>query len=412
MRHDVVVWGATGFTGELVAEYLLREEGVGKGLRWAIAGRDAAKLDAVRERLASQDPAAREIPILVANADDPASLRALAAQARVIATTVGPYARHGLPMVAACVAEGTDYCDITGEPQFMRASIDGYDAAAREAGVRIVHTCGFDSIPSDLGCLLVQEHAIATRGAPLPRVRAYVRRMRGGASGGTIASMGELMAQAGDKKIRKILADPYSLLPADAPRGPRVSDFPAVSWDAEEGSWVAPFVMASTNGKVVRRSNALMAQRYGEDFQYQEVAGFRPGPRGFAGATAAMASVGGIATAMSIGWVRRFLLERVLPKPGEGPDAAARAAGRFEFHVVGRDARGEGARVIVRGDKDPGYGATSGMLAEAALCLALDRERLPERFGVLTPAAGLGVRLAERLPRAGVTFAVLPEAAV
>lgn len=400
MRYDVVVWGATGFTGELVAAYLLRTIGV-EG--WAIAGRSRAKLEAVRARLVAIDPAASSLPMIVADAADPASLRALAAQARVVCTTVGPYAQHGLPLVAACVAEGAHCCDLTGEVQFMRRSIDQFDAPARAAGVRIVHACGFDSIPSDLGVFVLQREAVARFGKPLPRVRLYLRGSRGGVSGGTLASMKGLLAEAAaDPAVRRVLANPYSLLPDGAPKGPRLNDVVPASWDADEGAWIGPFVMASTNAPVVRRSHALAGSPLGDQLHYTEVSRLGAGAGGWAKATGLMVGMGGFVAAMSTA-PGRWLLDRFLPQPGEGPSPEAQASGYFQVEVVGR---GDGVelRCTVRGDKDPGYGATSGMLAESALCLA--RDALPDIAGVLTPASAMGAALVERLPRAGVTFAV------
>ena len=406
MKRDVVLWGATGFTGTLVAEYLLRTVGVGGSVSWALAGRNEAKLGALRDRLAGQDPAAADLPVLTGDAADPASLRALAAQARVVCTTVGPYIRYGQDIVAAYVQEGAHYCDLTGEAQFMRLMIDRHHEAARANKVRIVHTCGFDSIPSDLGALRLQETAIERFGHPLPRVTMYVRRMGGAISGGTVASMAAMMEQADDPATRKVLGDPYSLLPEGAPRGPRVHDVRGVAWDADEQAWTGTFVMATTNAKVVRRTNALLDMRYGEDFAYEEVQSFRPGVRGMARAATWTAGLGAFTAAMGLGPTRRLLLARVLPSPGEGPDEATREAGSFEVHHVGHGPGSESLRVAVRGDKDPGYGCTAGMLGESALCLALDDDRLPDRYGVLTPASAMGEVLSARLPRAGVTIEV------
>lgn len=395
MRYDVVVWGATGFTGALVAETLARC--ADPGLTWAIAGRNADKLAALARRVGNP-------PVLLGDAADQAQMRALARQAKVVCTTVGPYAQYGEPLVDACVEEGTHYCDLTGEPQFVRRMIDRHHARAQERGLRIVHCCGFDSVPSDLGAFLVEERAIEALGRPLPDVRLYVRRAKGGFSGGTLASaMGiadELAAarSQGDDRVRRVLGDPYALLPEDAPRGPRVRDQRGVRWDDREGLWTAPFLMAGINGKIVRRTNGLLGLRYGADFAYEEVSGYRrllPAVGMTVGLGASVVAIGARPL--------RGLVKRWLPAPGEGPSAEARAHGYFTIDVVGR---GEGAEVRVRieGDQDPGYGSTSGMLAQAAMCLA--RDTLAERYGVLTPAAAMGHALVARLPRAGVTFAV------
>ncbi|MES2644903.1 MAG: saccharopine dehydrogenase NADP-binding domain-containing protein [Myxococcota bacterium] len=398
MRHDIVLWGATGFTGQLVAAYLARHEGVGRGLTWALAGRDAAKVAKVREQLAEVDPAARTLPMILANATDPASMRALAAQAKVVCTTVGPYARYGAALVDACVAEGTHYVDLTGEPTFVHRMIAQHHDEARRRGVAIVHGCGFDSIPSDLGCLLVQEHARRRWGSVLPEVTLYVNKMRGAASGGTIASMAELIAEASeDPAAARVLRDPYSL----GGSGPPVNDGAGPAWDADEGVWTAPFLMAATNARLVRRSAALLGY---DPFRYAERQRFAGNPLGWAGATSVAAALGAGVVVLRAPRVRQVLLDRVLPAPGTGPSAAARAAGFFEMESVGRGPDGRWVRVTVRGDQDPGYGATSGMLAEAALCLL--RSPRPDGVGVVTPAVALGEPLVARLARAGVTFEV------
>jgi short subunit dehydrogenase-like uncharacterized protein len=403
-RLDLVIWGATGFTGGLVAEYLARTEGASGKVKWGIAGRRQEALEAVRQRLVAIDPTASTLPLITADASSPDSLRAMAAQARVVCTTVGPYAQHGSALVAACIAEGSDCCDLSGEPHWMREMMDRHQAEAEQKRVRIVHSCGFDSIPSDLGTFLVEQRAIEKLGRPLPRVTTYVKRVRGASSGGTIASIGQIFeAAAKDRATRKILADPYSLLPEGAERGPRTSDVAPTAFDAEEQVWTAPFLMAPSNGKIVRRTNALLGYPYGRDFLYREVSAYKIGPKGFTRAAAMTAGLGALSAAMTFRPARQALVGRVLPAPGEGPNAEVREKGLFEFHVVGRD-EGVTIRVIVRGDKDPGYGSSAGMLGESALCLALDP--LAERFGMLTPASAMGRALVDRLPRAGVTFEV------
>ena len=403
---DVVVWGATGFTGRLVAEHLAR---TGDGVRWAMAGRNRDKLAATRDDIAARFPGAASAPLLVGDAADPASLDAIASQARAVCATVGPFALHGEPIVAACVKNGADYCDITGEPHFIRRVIDTYDAAAREAGVRVVPTCGFDSIPSDLGVLVLAEHAREELGRALAEVRAYVTAAKGGMSGGTVASMVRLLEAAStDRALRRLLSDPYSLSPDRAndldtdgrdPIAPR--------WDGEAGGWAAPWVMAAINTRVVRRSNALTGHRYGRSFRYQEsmlmrgpVAGAAKAFATAAGLGAGMAVLGGSAAAR--GWA-----EKKLPS-GQGPSAAERESGFFKLRmlaVLEGDTRATlEARVEGRGD--PGYAATSRMLGESALCLALDAPRPGFEGGVLTPATAMGMRLVERLRARDFTFDV------
>ncbi len=400
--YDIVLWGATGFTGRLVAEYLLRHEGVGRRLRWAVGGRNQQKLESVREGLAQLDPAARQLPIELADAKDPAALQLLAAKTRVMCSTVGPYARYGSELVAACVARGTHYCDLTGEAPWMAEMIAQHHAAAQASGVRIVHACGFDSLPSDLGSLLAHRQFQAKTGEMPATTTLYVRSSKGGFSGGTVASMLAMMEdQRGNPALRKALWDPYSLLPSDAARGPKdVRDVVKVQFDPQEQSWVGPFVMAPTNAKVVRRTIALLEPTANAQHRYTEVVRCGKGPKGWLAAQGLQAGTAAMVGALMTP-VGRAILEPLLPQPGEGPSAEVRNAGRFRCDVVARGGS-QSVRVAVRGNLDPGYGATSGMLAEAALCLAQDDLQTP--CGVITPAVAMGDALLARLGRAGVTF--------
>lgn len=404
--YDVVVWGATGFTGRLVAEYLAGREGV----RWAMGGRNRAKLEATRDDIAARFPGAAEAAILVGDAADPASLEAIASQARVVAATVGPFASHGEPIVAACVKSRTDYCDITGEPHFIRRIIDAHHDAARAAGVRVVPTCGFDSIPSDLGAFVVASFARSTHGRALARVRAYVTAAKGGFSGGTAASMIQILgAAAEDRAVRRLLGDPYGLSPDRAnDLDTDGRDLLAPRWDEEAGGWAAPWIMAAINTRVVRRSNALLGHRYGKGFRYEEamlVPGRIAGAMKAAAISAAM--TGGV---MVLGGSRaaRDLAAKKLPASGEGPPLAEREAGFFELRLYGVLEGDTRASLLgrVRGKGDPGYAATSRMLGESALCLARDPREPGFEGGVLTPATAMGNHLVERLRRADITFDV------
>jgi short subunit dehydrogenase-like uncharacterized protein len=396
---DIVLFGATGFTGRLVADYLI---GRRSGARLALAGRDRAKLEALRREL----PGAAEVQILTADVRDPASLDAIAEKTRVVCTTVGPYARYGGPVVAACAAHGTDYCDLTGEPQWIRRMIDAHHDEAARTGARIVHCCGFDSIPSDLGTQLLEDHARAAYGAPCESVVLAIRRMRGGASGGTVASMLALFEEIKrDPAVRAIVFDPYALNPPGERSGPDGPDARGVAWDPDLEAWTAPFVMAGINTKVVRRTNALTGYAYGRSFRYREVMAFPRGARGLTRALGQAAFLGGLLAAASIDRVRG-LLERVLPKPGEGPSPAERERGSFFATLLGKGTAADGRPFTVRGtvaaEKDPGYGATSIMLGESALSLAEDERTTPG--GVLTPAYALGKKLLARLRAAGMRF--------
>lgn len=398
---DLVLFGATGFTGRLVAEVLARRGGV----KWALAGRSEAKLRAVRSALPAS---AHDVPVLVADASVKASLDAVATQTRVVCTTVGPYAKYGLPLVAACAEAGTDCCDLTGEVPFVRQAIDGFHARAEQTGARIVNCCGFDSIPSDLGVLALHDH-FRKRGHRLARAKFVMGKMKGGISGGTTASAVNMMAQARhDPELRRLMGDPYSLSPDRArDRGPDGGDQMGLVYDHELGQWTAPFVMAGINTRIVRRSNVLLDWAYGHDFRYSEVTGL---PRGVRGAAMGAAMVAGLGTFMALATadLTRPLVERALPKPGEGPDEETRKRGFFHVDLYGT-AAGDAEKAVCRidGEGDPGYDATSRMLAEAALLLA-ETSSKKTRGGLLTPASALGLPLVDRLRKVGVRFEVHP----
>jgi short subunit dehydrogenase-like uncharacterized protein len=405
-EFDLILWGATGFTGRLVAEYLARTQDTHRA-RWALAGRDRARLEQVRATLG---PAHAELPILLGDARDAASLDALVARTRVVISTVGPYAKYGNELVAACVRGGTDYCDLTGEVQWMRRMIDAHHVRAQETGARIVHTCGFDSIPSDLGVLMVQEYMREHHGGHCERIRFHVMKMRGGFSGGTVASMLQTVTETqADPSVRRVLGNPHALDPEPRRSRPEERDQVAVRYSQELGRWTAPFVMAAVNTRVVRRSNALLGHPWGQDFLYSEVSSFPSGVKGMLAATSVTAGLGAFLAAMSVPVLRRQLEQRVLPAPGEGPSAEERERGFFDVRLLGEGTSTKSGRPVrlegkVTAKGDPGYAATSRMLAESALCLAFDE--VPARGGVLTPASSMGTRLIERLRRAGMTFEV------
>jgi short subunit dehydrogenase-like uncharacterized protein len=407
-RFDVVVWGATGFTGRIVAEYLLERYGLGGELRWAIAGRNSEKLEGVRTEIGAQVGVdAGALPILTGDSGDAASLEALARETRVVCTTVGPYAKYGSELVAACAKLGTHYCDLTGEVHWVRRMIDAHEEAARASGARIVHTCGFDSIPSDLGTFFVQREMRGRHGVPCRRVKCRVKGFSGGFSGGTVASMLNMMEEAGaDPAIRRLLADPYSLNPEGRRAGPDTSEGAAPAWDEDFESWTAPFVMAAINTRVVRRSDALLGGLYGEGFCYDEAVLTGKGPAGFAAAAATSAGLAATMLVGALGPLRR-LGSRFLPEPGEGPSREKREAGYFDIRFFGEHPvdRGKSLHARVTGDRDPGYGSTAKMLGEAAVCLALDR--LEAGGGSWTPASAMGDALLARLAaNAGLTFTI------
>jgi short subunit dehydrogenase-like uncharacterized protein len=401
--YDVIVWGATGFTGKLVAEYLQEHYADPSRLKWAIAGRNRDKLIAV-----IADLAAGEAPpdIIVADSDDAGKLLKLAAQTRVVLTTVGPYALYGDKLVEACVKAGTDYCDLSGEVQWMRRIIDTHQAAAEASGARIVHSCGFDSIPSDLGVQFLQEHAVKTTGHPCKRVELLVRAMRGGGSGGTIASaLNALKESSQDREVARILVDPYSLNPEDERKGPDGRDQQNVRYNDLASVWTAPFIMAQINHRNIRRSNALLGHTYGKDFRYGESISCGTGPAGWLKATATTAGIGGMLLAGSFDFTRENLIRHFVPKPGTGPSQTERENGFFNLQLVGETDNGEVLKARVTGDRDPGYGSTSKMLAESAICLAKDSRSTGG--GIWTPASALGPILRERMiNNAGLTFEI------
>jgi short subunit dehydrogenase-like uncharacterized protein len=398
---DIALYGATGFTGRLVAEYLA--EHAPEGARIGLAGRSEEKLAAVREGL---EPRAADWPLIVADSSDRASLEALASGTRVVVTTVGPYARGGLALVEACAHAGTHYADLSGEVLFMRDSIDRFNDTAAATGARIVHASGFDSIPSDIGVLLLHEAAKADGAGELEDTTLMVTAMKGKPSGGTIDSMKGQMAEAqADRERGRIMADPYALSPdrAAEPDLGREGDLRSVERDGQTGQWLAPFVMAQINTRVVRRSNALQDWAYGRRFRYRETMGMGTGATAPAKAAALTGGLGALMAGLSFG-PTRSLLERVLPAAGEGPGEKARETGFFRIEIHANTS--SGARYVCRvaAKGDPGYKATSVMLGEAGLCLALDGDRLPKRAGVLTPATAMGTALADRLQAAGFTF--------
>lgn len=408
-EFDVVVFGATGFTGRLIVEYLAREYAEGGQLRLAMAGRNLAKLEQVRQEIAESVPGAAALPLITADSGDDASLRAMCARTAVVCTTVGPYAKYGAPLVAAAVAERTHYCDLTGEVHFIRASMDAHHAAAHEQGTRIVHACGFDSIPSDLGVWMMHR-AFQERGGQLHRVSTYAGESRGGFSGGTVASMLNVIDELkGNRELRRMLANPYALYPAREPAGEDDNESNRPEFDDLIGMWTTPFLMAAINTRVVRRSNALLGFPYGRDFRYVERMSTGKGWRGQARAYGIAAALGAFLGASSVEILRAILQKTVLPAPGEGPNAEARENGFFVFRLI---AQGEvnGQPVTLRGriegEQDPGYGETSKMLGEAAVSLALDGPQLHPEGGVRTPASTFGDRLLERLRAKSMVFRV------
>ncbi len=400
---DIVVWGATGFTGRLIAEYLARN--ASPDVRWALGGRSREKLEGIARDLPSGRALRPEL--VVADAANAEQMNALAARSRVVCSAVGPFARYGMPLVLACAENGTDYCDTTGEVHFMRRSIDAADARAKATGARIVHAVGFDSIPSDLGVLLLAEHA-RKQGATLGETELVLLASKGGASGGTVATMLAMVDEAKkDRALRKLMADPYALSPD------RKNDLTNDGYDAlgielnrSLGLFTAPFFMGPTNTRVVRRSNALTGFRYGRSFRYRERMVASKAAKGLPGALLASVGIGALLGLASIP-VTRKLLEARVPKPGEGPSRQERETGFFKIAIFAalEGQKRPSLRAEVIGTNDPGYGETAKMVGESTLALLDDGARQPGfEAGVLTSATALGMPLIERLRGAGMTF--------
>ena len=382
---DVVIYGATGFTGRLVAEYLSRE--YGKTIAWAMAGRSEDKLKSVRDEIGA--PA--DTHLVVADASDPASLKAMAERTRAVITTVGPYQLYGEALVKACVEAGTDYVDLSGEPAWMHDIIANYSDKAKASGARIVHSCGFDSVPFDLGVYYLQEHAKAKTGKPLSRIKGRVRAMKGTFSGGTAASFAETMKRvAAEPEVLNVLINPFSL--CEGFQGPEQPAGNKPIFEEDLNAWSAPFIMAVINTKNIHRSNAMMGHAYGEDFVYDEMFLTGPGDKG---------------EEMAIAISKDRSMQDNPPKPGEGPSKEERETGFYDVMFTGETADGQRLTASVKGDKDPGYGSTSKMITECALALVKDVSRDQTPGGVYTTAPALGDALIKRLTEhAGLTFAL------
>jgi short subunit dehydrogenase-like uncharacterized protein len=386
-KFDIVVYGATGFTGQLIAEYLALRYKDDKQLKWAMAGRSMDKLKAVRDALG----AAPDTPLVVADASDPASLKAMVGQTKSVISTVGPYQLYGNDLLAACVSSGADYLDLCGEPVWMRQMIDKHEVAAKASGARIVFSCGFDSVPFELGAFYVQEEAKRMFGAACSRVKGRVRDMRGTLSGGTAASgRATFEAVAKDLSLVAILSDPFALTPgfsgAKQPKGNK----PVYEEDLK--SWAAPFMMALINTRNVHRSNMLMGFPYGREFIYDEMVLTGPGEKGEANARKVMA-------------VNNEKTGPNARKPGEGPSKEERENGLYDLLYIAVAPDGRELRASIKGDRDPGYGSTSKMISECAVCLLRDMPDVPA--GIWTPGAAMQHKLIKRLvDHAGLTFQV------
>ena len=402
---DIVLFGATSFVGQITARYMLEKLGPTGQISWAIAGRSEQKLNQLKLSLGE---AGNSIPLIIADSEDADSLNALCRQSRVVISTVGPYLLYGEPMIKACAENGTDYCDLTGEAYWIKLMIDKYQATAEQSGARLINCCGFDSIPSDLGVHYLQQQAHNKFGQYFDQVKLGVKAIKGGASGGTIASMIEMLnAAKADPKARQAMGNPYLLCPQNQPYQIRQSSLKSTAYDRDFHCWSAPFVMEAINSRVVLRSNALQNMRYSDKFSYKEVMLTGVGFKGWLRGLSLSLGLAGFVVAMMIGPIRKLMQKSLLPKPGEGPSETQQQNGHYDLRVVGQNAQQQMV-VKVTGDRDPGYGSTAKILAQAGLCMALDVEKTDLPGGFWTPSTAMGDKLVKRLiQHAGLGFEVI-----
>ena len=394
-EFDVIIWGATGFTGRLVAEYIFKNYSSEK-LNWAIAGRDKKKLINVRDEIADEN-----IPIIIADSFDEMSLTKMTQKTKVICSTVGPYSKYGSLLVKSCIKTNTHYCDLAGEAQWIRKIVDTYHQEAKNKKIRIVNSCGFDSIPSDMGVYFIHKN-LPDVNIKLDNISMRLSGFKGSLSGGTYASMNNIITEASkDSLIRKILTNPYGLNPEGQRSGPDKRDLNKVKYDEDSKSWIAPFMMAGINTKIVRRSNALSNYSYGKNFTYDESIMTGDGFRGRIKAIISVLPL--IFLSAKPGSLLKRIFNFFTPKPGQGPNENERENGYYSMRFYIRYNDKSRALVRVTGDRDPGYGSTSKMLAESAICLSKDS--LKDTYGVITPSIAMGDQILDRLQaKAGLTF--------
>ena len=406
-EYDIIVFGATGFTGKLVVEYIIEQYGLKNNrlFRWAIAGRDVKKLENLKSELLKVDGEVKDLDLLVADSIDDNAIDKITQSARLIISTVGPYIKYGKLLVSSCANNGTHYCDLTGEVPFIRESIDSNNEIAKENNCKIIHSCGFDSIPSDLGVLLIQKEALEKYKIPCKEIKYYVRATSGGLSGGTIASMIAISAYIkSNPSLSSLLGNAYALN-STSYNGPRVSSLRSIKWDDEVKLWLAPFIMSGINTRIVRRSNEMLKFKYGKEFLYSEVTSFSKGFKGYIKSLYMLVGLGLAKVLMSYRPTFLFLRKFILPSPGEGPTRYERENGFFKIMLVGKAGENKISCSVI-GDRDPGYSGTAKMLTEAALSIILDQKKIPQNYGVLTPASGIGMTLINRLESKGVVFKI------
>lgn len=414
-KYDLVVFGATSFVGQILTHYLhhfltLSQHNNNQQITWAIAGRSTTKLNTLKNQLGVH---AQEIDILIADVNDANAIRQLCENTEVVVSTVGPYALYGEPMIKACVETGTDYCDLTGETQWIKKMIDRYQPQAEHTGARIVHCCGFDSVPSDMGVYFLQQQAQQQWQAPATDIKMRVKTLKGAASGGTVASLINVVQEAAaDSTLRKALVNPYLLTPQPQSFTIRQHTVRSAEFDQDFNAWIAPFVMAAINEKVVHRSNALLQQAYGENFRYHEAMLTGTGWNGRLKAYSLVAGLAAFMLAAVNKPARHLMTHSLLPKAGEGPTPEQQRLGRFDLRFFGKSDAGQSIQVKVTGDRDPGYGSTAKMLGQAALSLLLDHrtdgQKTGRKGGFWTPATLFDDRYIQRLEQhAGVRFELM-----
>jgi len=396
-QYDLIIFGATSFVGQITARYLAEHiDQKVLNVRWAIAGRSASKMQSALPELLGK------VEFIVVDAGNEKNMQQLASSTKVIISTVGPYALFGELLIKACAEQGTDYCDLTGEAQWIRKMMDKYDAAAQASGARIVNSCGFDSVPSDMGVYFLQQLANSNWGEPARRVKLGVRRLKGGLSGGTFASLLNVVAESSqDPAINKMMKNPYAICPTGHPFKTRQHFVKGPAYDKDFKAWSAPFVMAAINERIVHKSNACTNASYGNDFCYHEAMLMGDGLAGRYRAWSFSLGLGLFMLGVSMAPTRKFLSKFILPKPGEGPSPQEQLNGYFDMRILGFNDTGERLTVKVTGDRDPGYGSTAKMLGQAALCLLQDyregEQKLGHSGGLLTPASMFDQRYIERL---------------
>lgn len=418
--YTVVLYGATSFVGQITAHYLAQflteqkpNEDASHSVTWAIAGRDEDKLKKLQDEIVSkQGNKADKVAIIIANSNDEASLDAMTKQTQVLISTVGPYLKYGEPLIKSCAQNGTDYVDLTGEAIFIKDMLDKYQDTAKQSGARIVNSCGFDSIPSDLGVYFTQQQAQDKFNQTCETIHMRVKAAKGGVSGGTIASMGTIFEEVGeDKARRKQVANPYLLNDdTDAPTT-RQKNISKPEYDDDHKRWLAPFVMAVINTRIVHRTNQLLSYEYGREFKYDEAMWMQDGVKGKLMSYGLSAGLLGFASAMMFKPSRELLSKHVLPKSGSGPSKSEQENGFFDIRFFGTTAKQDTINTKVTGDRDPGYGSTSRMLAQSALCLAQDISQEDVAGGFWTPATAMGDKLIQRLEEhAGLSFEIVDNA--